>query len=628
MHEHARRTEDAGHSIRRASTTTAADRTVVSADVRSPASIAALQRRVGNAAVIRMLARDVLRSPGQPLDESTRTEMQARLGADFSSVRVHSGPLAQRSATQLGARAYTSGEHVVIGPGGADRHTLAHELTHVVQQRAGQVDGTDNGAGYRVSDPADRFEVAAERNARRVLSGPTPDAVAGGPEPEHGRETGSAAVQRSVGFEFETTAETLAVDPGLRTSEREGRNFIKQFQSRGVWEGRAATDPNSLEYMGRGLTKKETIANVANLFTVEADEASNGGSDLEFVTAAFPENAAGLARLQLAMTLITAVAQHLSADGAPVFDGRQVAGWVSGRALPVSGPGPTAGATGKKRGTIKKLVSSERAREYAVKNVGSISARPQTTAGVLLSRIPDLMREITTTPAGGQPPINPMAFEDMGRGQVQARALQQVNGYLGAGFVVPSADPQQNPPAPPSAELRGLLTLIATYLIPGAAPRGPSFVKGIAPLLARTDFATIYAQLPEAEKINFKADPGIFIDLALHAAGMPTADAPVVAGLIGAAQVNIRHVTRRTWLQGMVDGTDLMSSAGYAQYDWGRTDNAELSQEFESMGAMGAKMDPDDKPIMELRRMQPRVPFDQWGTLAVTAFEIIRQVNA
>jgi hypothetical protein len=624
MHEHARRTEDAGHPIRRA---TSAARPVVSADGRSPASIAALQRRVGNAAVTRMLAGDVLRSPGRPLDESTRTEMQARLGADFSSVRVHSGPLARRSATQLGARAYTAGEHVVIGPGGADRHTLAHELTHVVQQRAGQVDGTDNGAGYRVSDPADRFEVAAERNARRVLSGPTPGAVAGGPEPEHGREAGPAAVQRSVGFEFETTAETLAVDPGLRTSEREGRNFIKQFRSRGVWEGRAASDPNSLEYMGRGLAKKETIASVANLFTVEADEASNGGSDLEFVTAAFPESPAGLARLQLAMALITTVAQHLSDDGAPVFDGRQVAGWVGGRALPVSGQGPAVGATGKKRGTIKKLVSSEAAREYAVKNVGAISARPQTTAGVLLSRIPDLMQEITATPAGGQPPINPMAFEDMGRGQVQAQALQQVNGYLGAGFVVPSADPQ-NPAAPPSAELRGLLTLIATYLIPGAAPRGPSFVKGIAPLLARTNFATIYDQLPEAERLNFKDDPRIFIDLALRAAGMPTADAPVVAGLIGTAQVNIRHVTRRTWLQGMVDGTDLMSSAGYAQYDWGRNDNPEMSQEFESMGAMGAKMDPGDKPIMELRRMQPRVPFEQWATLAVTAFEIIRQVNA
>ncbi len=35
---------------------------------------------------------------------------------------------------------------------------LAHELTHVVQQRSGPVDGTDNGSGLRVSDPSDPFE--------------------------------------------------------------------------------------------------------------------------------------------------------------------------------------------------------------------------------------------------------------------------------------------------------------------------------------------------------------------------------------------------------------------------------------------------------------------------------------
>ena len=31
---------------------------------------------------------------------------------------------------------------------------LAHELTHVVQQRSGPVDGTSTGGGIKVSDPA------------------------------------------------------------------------------------------------------------------------------------------------------------------------------------------------------------------------------------------------------------------------------------------------------------------------------------------------------------------------------------------------------------------------------------------------------------------------------------------
>lgn len=619
MHEHARRTEDAAHAVHRTPATPAGR----AAGLRSPASVAALQRRIGNTAVTGMLAHDVLRTPGRPLDKPTRTEMQARLGADFSSVRVHTGPLAQRSAAQFGARAYTSGEHVVVGQGGADRHTLAHELTHVIQQRAGQVSGTDNGSGYQVSDPADRFEVVAEQNARRALSGPTPSAVVAEPESGHGQ----AAIQRAVGFEFETPVDTLAVDPGLRNSERAGTRYIKQFRTRGRWEGRDHADPAATEYMGRGLTKKETIATVPGLFTMEADETTIGGSDLEFVTVAFPESAEGLAQLIQAMTLITEVARRLSAGG--VYDAGELAKWARGTAARPPDSAPAGTATGKQRGTFKKMVSSEPPREYAVTNAGPVTANPQTTAGVLLSRIPDLLRDITTPPTqppAGGPAFNPMGAEDHTR--VQARAVQQVEAYLGHGFVVRSADPDR-PPAAPSAQLRGLLTLVATYLISGAASRQQNYVKGIAPLLARTDFATMYAQLPQEEQANFKKDPVIFIDTALQAAGLPLTDGPVVAGVIGTAQppVDIQHVTRRTWLRGMVEGTDLMSGAGYEQYDWGRTDNGELAPEFESMGSLGARTDPGNLPILELRRMKKSVPYGQWTALARAAFELIQQVN-
>jgi Domain of unknown function (DUF4157) len=116
--------------------------------------------------------RDVLRGPGQPLAVSVRAEMETRLDADLSDVRVHTDAAARASATQLGARAYTSGSHIVIGDGGTDQHTLAHELIHVTQQRRGTVAGKDNGSGLSVSDPADRDERAAEAEAARVLRAP------------------------------------------------------------------------------------------------------------------------------------------------------------------------------------------------------------------------------------------------------------------------------------------------------------------------------------------------------------------------------------------------------------------------------------------------------------------------
>jgi hypothetical protein len=46
---------------------------------------------------------------------------------------------------------------------------LAHELTHVVQQRSGPVDATPVGGGIAISHPSDRFEQAAERSADQVV---------------------------------------------------------------------------------------------------------------------------------------------------------------------------------------------------------------------------------------------------------------------------------------------------------------------------------------------------------------------------------------------------------------------------------------------------------------------------
>lgn len=68
----------------------------------------------------RSTVHDVLRGSGQPMAAPLRQEMEARLGADFSDVRLHTGTCARRSAGEIGARAYTSGSNIVVGDGGAD----------------------------------------------------------------------------------------------------------------------------------------------------------------------------------------------------------------------------------------------------------------------------------------------------------------------------------------------------------------------------------------------------------------------------------------------------------------------------------------------------------------------------
>lgn len=158
-----------------------------------------LQRSAGNAGVTKLLADgghrqrigEVLASgEGRPLDDAVRAVMEARLGHDFSSVRVHTGPRSTQSARALGAHAYTVGDDIVFeadrySPGtAAGRRVLAHELAHVVQQRAGPVAGTPTGEGVNVSDPGDAFEVAAEKVADLVTSSDTgADAPDGGVRP-------------------------------------------------------------------------------------------------------------------------------------------------------------------------------------------------------------------------------------------------------------------------------------------------------------------------------------------------------------------------------------------------------------------------------------------------------------
>ncbi len=83
---------------------------------------------------------EVLRSPHQQIDASTRAFMEPRLGHDFSQVRVHVGDQADSSARSLDALAYTAGNDIVFRAGQYSPNTedgrrlLAHELAHVAQQ--------------------------------------------------------------------------------------------------------------------------------------------------------------------------------------------------------------------------------------------------------------------------------------------------------------------------------------------------------------------------------------------------------------------------------------------------------------------------------------------------------------
>ena len=167
-----------------------------------------LQRGAGNRAVVGLLGGSAgptasgvaQRAGGEPLDTDTRGFMEARLGQDFSGVRVHHDPMSSASAEALGARAYTVGDDIMVSrraavPGSREgRRTLAHELAHVVQQRRG-------GRPPNLDDRG-RLEDAADRAAAQVMDGGGMVAVQGaaGPsvmcQPEEDEERAAEVARR------------------------------------------------------------------------------------------------------------------------------------------------------------------------------------------------------------------------------------------------------------------------------------------------------------------------------------------------------------------------------------------------------------------------------------------------
>jgi hypothetical protein len=112
----------------------------------------------------------VIGSPGRALDPETRTFTETSFGHDFGQVRLHTDARAAASAQAVDAIAYTVGRHVVLpGPAhaAAGSRILAHELTHVVQQEAGQA--TDR--PHLASAPDHAFEREADRAAAAVTMG-------------------------------------------------------------------------------------------------------------------------------------------------------------------------------------------------------------------------------------------------------------------------------------------------------------------------------------------------------------------------------------------------------------------------------------------------------------------------
>lgn len=141
-------------------------------------------------------------SSGSALPETLMRKFESSLGADLSSVRVHTGGESEAAAHAVGAKAYTMGQDIHFGAGQYDphsaqgQHLLAHEVAHTVQQGSGTPHRQNK---LEVSTPHDAAEHEADNAATAMVAGQAFSVTTG------------AGVQRKV-FRDTTTPTTKLSD--------------------------------------------------------------------------------------------------------------------------------------------------------------------------------------------------------------------------------------------------------------------------------------------------------------------------------------------------------------------------------------------------------------------------------
>ncbi|RZU21839.1 DUF4157 domain-containing protein [Streptomyces sp. BK239] len=553
------------------------------------ATVLDLQRLAGNAAVSRAvdaerhqhsagcghgeqpdvqrssLVHQVLNSPGRALDTPLAGEMSARFGGvDFSSVRVHTDAVAQRSAAEIGASAYTSREHVVWN--GRDKHTLAHELTHVVQQRQGPVSGADNGAGLRVSDPGDSFERAAEANAHRVMSGSAPVQRAveqDAPGGEHGghdhvspdaAHTGGtdASVQRRVetparvGFEFQQLKSKVDVKGGSDSESGSDDGLFATEETKSASESEPEVYEIKAEHYGKG----------SGLWYVVKD-----GQNLEFVTRPFKS-----------MDELTKVMNEIWRVAKSIHQATRAEQAEDPRARPqFELPGDT----------------------YVTVHIADDSGQPQVNPDVPLDSLPGLYQHA----AGDEQHLQDFYGADQAFWKAKdTKEEMQENAAVAANVLALDADVlartfrMEDTSGEKLGSVRGLLQVLTAAAVHQAF--FPSALPKDQPVLLKTHMGRLWRDLVADDVIGSDVSPNDVVALMCGLHGDLVEKAGVCKGIVRKVMQGVDPV----WA-GPLDSVDIG-----APTQAGGPETADRKQ-----------------VLVELRRV-PVLPVDEWRSFAATAF--------
>jgi hypothetical protein len=472
-----------------------------------------LQRRVGNAAVVRALLA-ARQSEGLPESPTIHTDQAA------------SQPVAAISAQ------------------GRDERVGEVNSRHALHQR-----------------PADREEPAPPGSTEPIAPAPK-----------------DIAIQRKIGFEFETG---WWVD----TAKEEKRfgGITKKYVP------------------DRPLKKHDRIGPPFDGFRLEADIATQAQrSDVEFIVdPPVEEGAEGEQHLRGVMTRLTEIGRRMERAAKKIPADREKLADLS---------------SGKLSSFLQeKATGRVQDRPFIITPEGPLGGGPQVTSGLALRAIPRLGEPLA---AGSTPgAANSPALELPKEMKAGAQTLRVRAGWVEGNDALPA----------PSQELKGLVAVIASYVIRGATDIPPPYAKQLAGLImARTDFGRLFQLLPENEQKLLKADQNLWVDLVIRTASKnpttqvePKSTDPLFRVGVG-SQGKPVDLTIEQWLEGMLENKDLLPEKT-------KTDMGAMGDKVEGIGP-GAK---EDAGIFEYRQSQlTKIPLGSWAEFALQTHKYITRLHA
>lgn len=559
------------------------------------------------------------------LPDNLKTGIENLSGYSMDDVKVHYN---SDKPAQLQALAYTQGTdiHVALG----QEKYLPHEAWHVVQQKQGRVRPTIQLEGMGVNDneglekEADEMQTQIlemshnDNNTNLILLQQTKTNM---PSPLILKPS----VQCKVGFEFET-----GIPVGTKDILGDG-------------------------FTGLNYQEKVFTAN-SGLWKIVADS-----SNMEFVTEPFSENDAGRDSLIEVMTDITSWAAKIP----PVVTNANTAG-QPGRGR-VDNVDPTIGTT--HWSNFKNILI----RSQTLTDT-EILAAPQATGGVRLDQIPALIDNMTHTNIVANHPqavgvdlqtIDGYTIDQINQAALTGKITNDMRDqYLDiktkletyrirtaiapqqfatslvamnidhATWLVEAKDMAINAinhhvallpvPAPDFSKLKGLLTLVISYLLIGdREPKVMKYSKIIAPLMARTNFYTMYRLLADWERTLFTEN------FVLNAAGLVGTGGTNIFNSGFYHNEGIEHgPTRGEWIDSIINGRT--SSILEVRKPQDLMSQGSGSAAAENSSSLGSMTNPDrrvsgqqDLAVLELRRLPKKVHRTEWSQMALDIFNMI-----